>query len=52
MAEELLEGVVVVVVVEEEEEEEGWVLGERKNYYWSPNLAEQFEAEGVRLLAP
>jgi hypothetical protein len=39
MAEELLEGV-----------EEGWVLGDRN--YWSPDLAEQFEAEGVRLLAP
>ena len=39
MAEELLEGA-----------KEGWVLGDRN--YWSPDLAEQFEAEGMRLLAP
>lgn len=41
VAEELLEGGGA---------EEGWVLGDRN--YWSPDLAEQFKAEGVHLLTP
>ena len=32
------------------EEAKGWALGDRN--YWSPNLTERLEAEGLHLLTP